>query len=103
MIAVALIVIDVDTVERDAVEERRHVLDRVDRDADASDLRRPPADGPSRSPFACGKSKATLSPLTPCQEIAVPAVGLRSPDPNPAVLPHRPQPALGTWSAECRG
>ena len=39
MIAVALIVIDVVTVpERQAVEQRRHVLDRVDRDADASDF-----------------------------------------------------------------
>ena len=27
-----------DAVERDAVEQRRHVLDRVDRDADAADL-----------------------------------------------------------------
>ena len=39
MIAVALIVIDVETaIERDAVEQRRHVLDRIDRDADAADL-----------------------------------------------------------------
>ena len=37
--AVALIVIDVDTrVERDAVEQHVHVLDRVDRDADAADF-----------------------------------------------------------------
>ena len=37
--AVALIVIDVDTrVERQPVEQRVHVLDRVDRDADAPDL-----------------------------------------------------------------
>ena len=35
----ALIVIDVETrVERDAVEELRHVLERVDGDADAADL-----------------------------------------------------------------
>ena len=37
MIAVELIVIDVDTLpERDAVEQRRHVLDRIDGHADAS-------------------------------------------------------------------
>ena len=39
MIAVALIVIDVETrSERNAVEELRHVVDRVDRDADAADF-----------------------------------------------------------------
>ena len=37
MIAVALIVIDVVTVpERQAVQQLRHVLDRIDRHADAS-------------------------------------------------------------------
>ena len=37
--AVALMVIDVDTrAERNLVEERRHVLDRVDGHADLADL-----------------------------------------------------------------
>jgi hypothetical protein len=78
-------------VERDAVEQRRHVLDRVDRDADAADLAgrqrvvrvvthlRRQVEGDAQS----------ADPLP--EQVAVARVGfLRGREAG--VLPHRPQP-----------
>ena len=93
MIAVELIVIDVDTRSSGiAVEERRHVFDRVDRDADAADLAR-------------GERMIRVVPHLGRQiegdaeaghalreEIPVPGVGFRG-GAEAGVLAHRPQPA----------
>ena len=89
-------------VERDAVEQRRHVVDRVDGDADATDLARGQrvvrvvadlgrqVEGDAEAAHALG------------QQVAVALVGFRR-GPEPGVLPHRPEPARGTSSAGCRG
>ena len=79
-------------VERDALEQRRHVLDRVDGDADSADLAgrqrvvrvvadlRRQVEGDAESGHALG------------EQVAVAAVRLGG-GPESGVLPHRPGPA----------
>ena len=93
MMAVALIVIDVDTSdERDACEEIGHVLDRVDRHADPSDLAfregvvRVVAD-------LCRQVERHAQAAHALREqVPVPSVGLPG-RPEPGVLTHRPEPS----------
>ena len=81
-----------DAIERDAVEQLRHVLDRIDGDADAADLARGQRvirvvahlrrqiEGDAQAADALR------------QQVPVALVGFRRRS-EPGVLPHRPQPA----------
>ena len=89
-------------VERDAVEQRRHVLERVDGHADLADL----AGGQRVVGVVAhlrrqveGDAQARLALR---QQVAVAAVGLRRRG-EPGVLPHRPRAGRDTSSAGCRG
>jgi len=93
MIAVALIVIGRGhAIERDAAEQRRHVLDRIDRHADPADL-----SGRERMirvvAHLCRQVERDAQPADAlCHEVAVPLVRfLRGRETG--VLPHRPQAA----------
>ena len=93
MIAVALIVIDVETrAERNAVEQLRHVVDRVDRHADPADLA-----GRERVIRVVAHLRRQIErdaqaghPLV--EQVAIAPIGLRG-GAEARVLAHRPQPA----------
>ena len=79
-------------VERNAVEERGHVVDRVDGDADPADLA-----GGQRGIRVVADLRREVERDAEAadalgQQIAIALVGLRR-RPKPGVLPHRPQPA----------
>ena len=52
-----------DLAERQALQQRAHVLDRVDGDADAADLAACARGSSESRPICVGRSKATLSPV----------------------------------------
>ena len=79
-------------IERDAVEQRRHVLDRIDRHADAPDFA-----GRQRVVRVVADLRRQIEGDAQAadalrQQVAVAAVRLRG-GPKACVLPHRPQPA----------
>ena len=81
-----------DAVERDAVEQRRHVLDRVDRDADAADFARGQrvvgvVAHLRRQVEGDAQAADALREQVPVARVRF---GRRA---EPGVLPHRPQPA----------
>ena len=66
-----------DLAEVDAAEQRRHVVDGVDRDALAADLAERRAGGRSRGPSAIGMSNAVAEPgLAVVEQVAEALVGL---------------------------
>ena len=81
-----------DAVERDAVEQRRHVLDRVDRDADAADFA-----GGQRVVGVVAHLRRQVEGDAQAadalrEQVAVARVRFGG-GAEPGVLPHRPQPA----------
>ena len=81
-----------DAIERDAVEQRRHVLDRVDRHADAADLA-----GGERVIGVVADLRRQIEGDAQAadalrEQVAIAAVRLRG-RPEARVLAHRPEPA----------
>ena len=81
-----------DAIERDAVEQRRHVLDRVDRDADPADFAR----GERMVRVVAHLRRQIEGDAQAAdalrEQIAVARVRFGG-GAEPGVLPHRPQPA----------
>ena len=80
-------------VQRDAVEQDPHVVDRVDRHADLADLAVGDRVRRSRSPSGSAGRRPRDSPLGAVgDQLVVALVGLLG-RAEPGVLPHRPRPA----------